>query len=228
MTFGYIYKVTNLLNNMIYIGLKIGIPDKSKGYFGSGLWIKRSIKKHGKENFYKEIICICENKKELNEKEIFYIDYYRKNNYLMYNISDGGIGNILSGNLNPFYGKKHSEKTKKHWSEIRRGVKNKNLGRNRIGKCNNFYGKKHSKETIELLKLRFRKENHPLWGKRGGKECKWAKPVLQIDKKEMTIIKRWDAVVDDARFLKKHPATISRCCTGKRKSAYGYIWKHLE
>src|ERR1041384_4902805 len=44
------------------------------------------------------------------------------------------------GDKNPFFGKHHSEKTKKRWSEIRKG---KNMGVN-----NPMFGKHHSKETL--------------------------------------------------------------------------------
>lgn len=40
-----IYKITNLLNGMIYIG-KHTTNDLNDGYMGSSQWLKNSIKKH--------------------------------------------------------------------------------------------------------------------------------------------------------------------------------------
>ena len=48
-----IYKITNLINGKIYIGQD---SNDRLDYFGSGLLIKRAIKKYGKENFNKQII----------------------------------------------------------------------------------------------------------------------------------------------------------------------------
>lgn len=47
-----IYKTTNLLNGIIYVG-----KDKRSrpGYLGSGTHLKRALLKYGKENFMKEI-----------------------------------------------------------------------------------------------------------------------------------------------------------------------------
>ena len=61
-----IYKVTNVINNKWHIGKD---SKNYKGYLGSGLTIKAAIKKYGKENFVKEILEICENLKELSNRE---------------------------------------------------------------------------------------------------------------------------------------------------------------
>jgi hypothetical protein len=50
-----IYKITNLINNKIYIGKHI-TKDKNDDYMGSGKLITRAIEKYGLENFKKEII----------------------------------------------------------------------------------------------------------------------------------------------------------------------------
>jgi len=49
---------------------------------------------------------------------------------------------VTTGEKNPMYGKKHSEKTKKRLSEI---------GKTKIGSKNSFYGKKHSEKTKKHL-----------------------------------------------------------------------------
>ena len=48
---------------------------------------------------------------------------------------------------NPMYGKKHTEKTKKDYSDKRKGEKNSMYGIRLIGELNGMYGKKHTKES---------------------------------------------------------------------------------
>jgi hypothetical protein len=51
-----IYKITNLINQKIYIGQSSKNNKEFQKYWGTGLLIKRAIKKYGIENFKKEII----------------------------------------------------------------------------------------------------------------------------------------------------------------------------
>jgi DNA mismatch endonuclease Vsr len=65
-----------------------------------------------------------------------------------------GKTGIFNGERNPFYGKRHSEKTRKIMSKNRKGIIPWNKGHRGTytGKDNAFYGKKHSKETIKIIK----------------------------------------------------------------------------
>lgn len=52
-----IYKTTNLLNGMFYIG-KHQTEDPNDSYLGSGVYLKRAIAKYGKCNFKKEVLYV--------------------------------------------------------------------------------------------------------------------------------------------------------------------------
>ena len=87
----YIYLTTNLINGKQYIGQHKGLPNDN--YFGSGTAISRALKKYGKENFKKEILCYCESREEADEKEKYYIQKFDAvNNKNFYNNSEGGLG----------------------------------------------------------------------------------------------------------------------------------------
>lgn len=105
MIYGYVYKTTNLINGRIYIG-----QHKSNGwdeqYIGSGKILEVALKKYGRKNFVCEIIESCKTKEELNQKEIYWIAFYREKNNC-YNITNGGEGRAAS----------HSEETRKKLSK---------------------------------------------------------------------------------------------------------------
>lgn len=88
-----IYKITNLVNNKIYIGQTItGIAARWRGHLNkSGCrFLHNAICKYGKENFKIEVIEYC-NKESLNDREVYWISYYKSNNRMYgYNILIGG------------------------------------------------------------------------------------------------------------------------------------------
>ena len=88
-----IYKVTNKINNKIYIGQSVDIYDrwiKHKAPGHSQCTFHTALDKYGLENFTWEIIEQC-TQSELNEREKYWIQYY--NSYECgYNETYGGDG----------------------------------------------------------------------------------------------------------------------------------------
>lgn len=89
MKYYYAYKITNKINNKIYIGIH-ETENIKDNYMGSGKAIKSAIKKYGIEHFEKEIIKFFDNRKELlnYEAEIVNEKFIRDPN--TYNIALGG------------------------------------------------------------------------------------------------------------------------------------------
>jgi group I intron endonuclease len=84
----WIYKITNLTNNKIYIGQTHYQSDK---YMGSGVLIGYALKKYGIENFVKEYIDEALSQEELDNKEKFWIkELHAQDAAIGYNIADGG------------------------------------------------------------------------------------------------------------------------------------------
>lgn len=127
-----IYKITNQVNFKIYIG-----QDKhnNPNYLGSGRILHLAFKKYGIENFIKEIIEECEAKEHLDERERYWINFYKSTDRnIGYNISLGGdggdtISNHPDKNLirqkhskwmqenNPTRGRKKSEDEIERWKD---------------------------------------------------------------------------------------------------------------
>lgn len=94
----YLYKITNQLNGKFYIGIH-STNNLNDGYFGSGTYINNAIKKHGKENFVKEILEYKETREELSkrEEEIVTLEFIQ--NPLTYNIRLGGDDGLTLGTV---------------------------------------------------------------------------------------------------------------------------------
>lgn len=94
-----IYKITNKLDNKIYIG-KHQTKDLNDNYMGSGKHIKRAIEKYGIKNFNKEILFQFDNEADMNAKETELVtDEFVKED-TNYNLCPGGNGGFGHINLN--------------------------------------------------------------------------------------------------------------------------------
>lgn len=157
-----IYKTTNLITKKIYIGQEVIIDDNCN-YLGSGIYLLKSIKKYGIKNFVKEIIeSNILDKEKLNEREIFWINYFdAKNPKIGYNIANGGQGgNILSQELLDKRGETISKKKKgksisnEHKEKIKLGLKKykKPTKEGKFsGNKNPFWGKKHTGDLTRFI-----------------------------------------------------------------------------
>lgn len=99
-----IYRVTNMLNGKIYIG-KHQTTNPDDSYYGSGVALKKSIAKHGKDNFKKEVLFVFTTEEEMNAKETELITEEFVARSDTYNMGVGGEGGAH------FKGKSHSAET---------------------------------------------------------------------------------------------------------------------
>lgn len=109
--YNYIYKITNLINDKIYIGVH-KTDNLDDGYMGSGKILKRSILKHGIENFEKEILQFFPTYMEALEEERIIVNMDFINSENTYNLREGGFGRCrFSDDALQFL----SESSKKRW-----------------------------------------------------------------------------------------------------------------
>jgi hypothetical protein len=88
----HIYKITNLINQKYYYGVHDG--SDTQNYDGSGVLLHQAYKKHGKENFKKEILMWFDTEDEAYEYEAVIVNekMINKNNPMCYNLKEGGYG----------------------------------------------------------------------------------------------------------------------------------------
>jgi group I intron endonuclease len=117
-----IYKTTNLINGKIYIGQD---SKNRPQYLGSGVYLKKAIKKYGKNNFIKEILEDSISTKDiLNLREIYWIKKFNSiDSNIGYNLTKGGNGSL---------GIKVSEEKRKKISESLKGKPKSKLHKQRL------------------------------------------------------------------------------------------------
>lgn len=128
-----VYCTTNKINGKKYIGSD---SKNNPKYYGSGVNIKKAIKKYGKINFTKQILCRVDSINLMKELEEYWIEYFDAyNNPLFYNATKYACGitkfpedkkiNISNANKGNKYnlGRKPTESQKQKTSEANKGKK---------------------------------------------------------------------------------------------------------
>lgn len=150
--YGFIYITTNMVNGKRYLGQKkFDEFNDWKHYLGSGTILQHAIKKHGRKNFSRNIVCLCSSLEELNESE------YNLSVFLNV-VEDPNWYNIVYGG-GATKGLRHTEETRKQMSKQRKGKYS--------GDKNPMYGKPRpdgggipSKKVINLNTLKVYENSH--------------------------------------------------------------------
>jgi len=174
----YVYKISDLTNDKIYIGQHHQRKYHKDNYMGRGKILLEKYKEKGIKNFKKEIIEYCENSEELDVRETFWIK--KTKSYLPeigYNIKINGQHNFIIGTESyreEIYYKakqtkiKNKHKHKYYTTEYKENMSIKNKGEN-----NPNYNNKWSNDKKETLSKYFKKneihkgENNSSYNKYG-------------------------------------------------------------
>ncbi|MER2007417.1 MAG: GIY-YIG nuclease family protein [Psychrobacillus sp.] len=226
MTSG-IYRIDNVSNGKFYIGSSFDIEGRLYRHFlelnrnrHSNKHLQNAYNKYGEDSFSTEILEVVDDTNNLIKREQYWID----------NLEACNNGYNILPNAGTVREYRHSEETRKKISETQRGRKLPNelrvkLSKIREGKklpievrekiSNSNLGRKMTEEQKEKLSKSMtgvHREGRPKI------------PILQYTK-DMTFIKEWDSAKDVAREY-GNASNIGLVCKGKRKSAYGFVWRY--
>ena len=195
-----LYRVTNKLNYMEYVGIHSTINIKKSRYIGSGKLLKEDIKKYGRTNFVFQIIEFFDSreKAKLKEKKIVNEQFVERKD--TYNIALGGGG---GGS----YGKPHSEETKR---KMRNSLKGRHISketRKRMseGKLGKRFTERHKQNISNSLKGK----NNPMFGKKFSEE--YRNKLKEAGKKKVIIDGvLFNSIKEASEKYNVHITTITR------------------
>lgn len=152
-----VYKITNTVNNKIYVGTHI-TEDLHDKYMGSGWILAKAIVKYGLDSFIKETLYIFDNSEDMFNKEAEIVNEEFINRKDTYNIKLGGKGgwdyvnrNNLSGimtaslEIKQKWRQKGLDTMQKFWRDVYSGL----IPDPRIDFT--FKNRKHSIETKQKM-----------------------------------------------------------------------------
>ena len=269
-----IYIITNTINDKVYVGQAQDLYIRTKHHISDerNPLLKKAFKKYGLDKFTIDVLEQCETDK-LDEREQYWMDYYEVTNRDKgYNIcpiagSTRGVKKSQEerkqmserasqriGDLNPFYGKEHSEETKE---KIRKRKLNQKVSEETKLKLSQAHtGKKFSEERkmaiSKGLKGKKRTKEHgkhiseSKMGSTLSEEHKASisktirekidkgeidysdryRKVNQIDKKTNEVLNTFESISEVAKYLGRKDANhVSDVCKHKEHCKTAYGYK---
>lgn len=227
-----VYKITNRLNDKIYIGQTTRPCQR----FAEHTWkgsksriLVAAIKKYGKENFSFQVLCWCPDKTYADyiERELISAHDTRKTGY---NICLGGEG-FGSGEAHPCFGRKASESNRRKIAEAKMGAKNHMFGKQNTPE-------QKAKIRASLLgrqitwgnKISAAKKGSPIHPntiaarRRAFEDRESGYRLVFTNEKEQVIAKSF---AEATRLLGVHDASIRKVLSGKQRSVGGWQVKKV-
>lgn len=201
-----VYLRTNTINEKQYVGQTSNFTRRNWDWntlsnHYANILLTQERNEYGLDNFTTKVLAEVETQEEALELEKKFIKELNTKAPNGYNLTDGGDG-ILGYHFTEEQKKKISEKAK---------------------------GRKHSEETRKKMSESRKGEKHWNYGRRWSDEYKrkQSRPLLQIDKNTNEIIAEFPSTMEVERQLGFYHSSITRCCNGFLKQAYGFKWSYL-
>lgn len=195
-----IYKITNKINNHCYVGSSKNIQKRWREHGA------KSVRKHNDNKYVYNNHLSCALRKYGRENFKYEIlEIVEDENKLLereknwYFKLNPEYNNMIPDRVGICCGKSHSQKTKEKISK---------------NNCRYWKDKKLPKQMINNIII-------------GNKNKR--KQIIMLNKDTNNVIMEFDGICNALRYLNKNPnntQTISDCCKGKLKTAYGYKWKY--
>jgi hypothetical protein len=246
---GYIYKITNKIDNKIYVGQTIqNVEARWKDHLKKGSncrYLKSAINKYGLDNFDFKLVCITFDN-QLDDMEIKYIEQYNSLVPNGYNLRQGGN----SGRHNAETKQKIAETLLKNRKVIQFDIQGNRLNTfnscteaaesvgnspSTIGHCCNgdiktaagFRWKYESNDTISVAGI------PPLTGRFKHSQPSTKLDVInQIPRKIIqfdihgTRLNTFDTCKQAAAYVGTSRGFISTCCLRPNQTGKGFYWKY--
>ena len=220
---GYIYIIKNTCNEKVYIGqTSRTIQDRWKQHKASalrgeeqGIILYNAMRKYGIDKFYISQLEECD-LEQINEREIYWIQYYNSQSPNGYNVRVGGedpgrkeVYKIDKNNkIIECYGSAMAAAEANNIDlSLLTKVCRKEKGHNSAGGFKWCYTKDYDIEYLNNIKIK--------------------KPttfIYQMDNTTGEVIKKWNSIADAVRSLNIQQSDISHCLSGRYNTAGGFGW----
>ena len=242
MSYGEIYKITNIVNGKVYVGQTVRPLDmRWKEHLSHIKFydfpLYRAIKKHGVKNFVVEGIDRAENREDLDAKERHWISVLQTMCPRGYNAISGPPGKatktseetktrLSDGLRERWKTAEYRQKMKESTTGVKRGPRSEEW----INKLSEAHrGKKLTEEHKEKIRLASKK----LW-EDGDYAARASLGLAKIHKQcarrvvNTTTGCVYESASEAARMCGLYQQNITKCCQGERKTVGGFEWEYAE
>ena len=218
-----IYKITNLKNNLVYIGQTVNFGIRRRDHWSDKTNddLHNDIQKLGREYFKFEIIEKCD-VDQLDEREKYWIEYYDSYN-MGYNNTEGGSGNKLNAKNSqcmPVYAYNLDGTFAAEYYSIASAMRELNMKSNNITRCIIHNDNHH--HSGGFMWRTYKTDQIPAFEKNLG-----GKSIYCYDLNTRLFVKEYKTVTEAGMELcGKRTPHICSAANGSRKSACGFLWSY--
>ena len=218
-----IYKITNLKNNLVYIGQTVNFGIRRRDHWSDKTNddLHNDIQKLGREYFKFEIIEKCD-VDQLDEREKYWIEYYDSYN-MGYNNTEGGSGNKLNAKNSqcmPVYAYNLDGTFAAEYYSIASAMRTLNMKSNNITRCIIHNDNHH--HSGGFMWRTYKTDQIPAFEKNLG-----GKSIYCYDLNTRLFVKEYKTVTEAGiELYGKRTPHICSAANGSRKSACGFLWSY--